>query len=213
MRYVSLLCGWMPALRVCKILQVSPVTAWRYDLYILKTELPEPNLVGLEAILIDEKHIGKAGFITLILNARSGELLYLAEGRGKEVLKGFFSRLSPEQKQIIVAVGMDRSGAYKAAVEQHLPQAEIVLDKFHLVSNYNEVIDHVRRRSYYEASRSRRSFIKGQGCNLFRNPENLSSTGRKELHVLLKANHDLNTVYLLKDCLKQVWIYTYRKCA
>jgi len=71
----------------------------------------------------------------------------------------------------------------------------------------------VRRRSYYEASRSRRSFIKGQRDNLFRNPENLSSTGRKELHVLLKANHDLNTVYLLKDCLKQVWTYTYRKCA
>jgi len=109
MRYVNLLSRWMPALRVCKILPVTPVTAWRYDLYILQTELPEPNLEGLEAILIDEKHIGKAGFITLVLNARSGELLYLAEGRGKEALKGFFSRLSPEQKQSIVAVGMDRS--------------------------------------------------------------------------------------------------------
>ena len=192
---------------------MTPATAWRYDHFILKTELPEPNLNGQEAILIDEKHIGKAGFITLVLNARSGELLHLAEGRGKEALKGFFSRLSLAQKQSIVAVGMDRSGACKAAVLENLPQADIVFDKFHLIANYNEVIDKVRRRSYHETSVLQRAFIKGQRYNLFRNPENLSSKGRKELHLLLEANEDLNTVYLLKDYLKQVWTYTYRKCA
>jgi transposase len=213
MRQVSLLCRWLPTLRVCEVLPVTPATAWRYDRYILQTELPEPNLDGLEAILIDEKHIGKAGFITLVLNARNGELLYLAEGRGKEAVDGFFFRLTPKQKADIVAVGMDRSGAYKSAVEHHLPQADIVFDKFHLVSNYNEVIDKVRRRSYHEASLGERSFIKGQRYNLFRNPENLSSTGRKELKLLLEANQDLNLVYLLKDYLKQVWTYTYRKCA
>jgi transposase len=213
MRYVSLLSRWLPALQVCQIVPVTPATAWRYDHFILKTELPEPNLNGLEAILIDEKHIGKAGFITLVLNARSGELLHLAEGRGKEALKGFFSRLSLAQKQSIVAVGMDRSGACKAAVLENLPQADIVFDKFHLIANYNEVIDKVRRRSYHETSVLQRAFIKGQRYNLFRNPENLSSKGRKELHLLLEANEDLNTVYLLKDYLKQVWTYTYRKCA
>ena len=41
-----------------------PATAWRYDRFILQTELPEPNLDGLEAIIIDEKHLGKSGFIT-----------------------------------------------------------------------------------------------------------------------------------------------------
>jgi transposase len=213
MRHVSLLCRWLPTIRVCEVLPVPPATAWRYDRFILQTELPFPNLDGLEAILIDEKHLGKSGFITLVLNARSGELLYLAEGRGKEALEGFFSRLSPEQKAAIAAVGMDRSGAYKSAVEKHLPQADIVFDKFHLISNYNEVIDKVRRRSYQEASLGERSFIKGQRYNLFRNPENLTDSGRKELNLLLEANQDLNLVYLLKDYLKQVWTYTYRKCA
>lgn len=144
MRQVCLLCRWLPTSRVCEVLPVTAATAWRYDRYILQTELPEPKLEGLEAILIDEKYIGKAGFITLVLNARSGELLYLAEGRGKEALDGFFARLSAKQKENIVAVGMDRSGAYKSVVEQRLPQADIVFDKFHLISNYNEVIDKVR---------------------------------------------------------------------
>jgi transposase len=213
MRQVSLLCRWLPTLRVCEVLPVSPATAWRYDRFILQTELPEPNFEGLEAILIDEKHLGKSGFITLVLNARSGELLYLAEGRGKEALEGFFGRLSPSQKEAIVAVGMDRSGAYKSAVQEHLPQADIVFDKFHLISNYHEVIDQVRRRSYREVSLGERSFIKGQRYNLFRNPKNLTRSGRQELKLLLAANWDLQVVYLLKDCLKQVWTYTYRKCA
>ena len=213
MRQVCLLCRWLPMLRVCEVLPVTAATAWRYDRYILQTELPEPNLDKLEAILIDENHIGKAGFITLVLNARSGELLYLAEGRGKQALDGFFSRLSPKQKECIAAVGMDRSGACKSAAEHHLPQADIVFDKFHLISNYNEVIDKVRRRSDIEASLSERSFIKGQRYNLFRNPENLTPNGRKEPNLLLEANQDLNIVYLLKDYLKQVWTYTCRKCA
>ena len=213
MRQVSLLCRWLPTLQVCQVLPITPATAWRYDRFILQTELPEPNLEGLEALLIDEKHLGRSGFITLVLNARSGELLYLAEGRGKDALAGFFARLSPEQKAHILAVGLDRSGAYRRAVEHHLPHADIVLDKFHLVANYNEVIDKVRRRTYHEAERGARSFIKGQRYNLFRNPQNLSSTGRKELKELLAANEELHMVYLLKDYLKQVWTYTYRRCA
>ena len=88
-----------------------------------------------------------------------------------------------------------------------------MLDKFHLIANYHEVIDQVRRRTYREADLGARSFIKGQRYNLFRNPQHLSSTGRKELKALLAANEDLHLVYLLKDYFKQVWTYTYRRCA
>lgn len=213
MRHVSLLCRWMPTSRVCEVLPVTPATAWRYDRYILQTELPEPKLDGVEAILIDEKHLGKKGFITTVLNARTGELLYLAEGKDQDSLVGFFSMLSPEQKAGIVAVGIDRSGAYRAAVEKNLPEAEIVFDKFHIVANYNDVIDKVRRRSWREANLTDRDFIKGQRYNLFRNPENLTENGKLQLNALLEANAELNTVYLLKDSLKQVWCYSYRKCA
>lgn len=213
LRHVSLLCRWLPALQVCQVLPITPATAWRYDRFILQTELPAPNLDGLEAIIIDEKHLGRGGFITLVLNARNGELLYLAEGRGQEALAGFFARLSAEQKAGILAVALDRSGAYRAAVNHHLPAADIVLDKFHLIANYHEVIDQVRRRTYREADAGARSFIKGQRYNLFRNPQNLSATGRKELKELLAANQELHLVYLLKDYLKQVWTYTYRRCA
>lgn len=213
MRQISLLCRWLPARRVCEVVPVTPMSAYRYDRYILQQELPAPRLDGLEALLIDEKHLGKAGFVTLVLNARTGELLWLAEGRGQAALDGFFAKLSPAQKASIVAVGIDRSGAYRAAVAAHLPSADIVFDKFHLISNLNEVIDQVRRRTQAQANADGRTFLKGQRYNLLRNPENLSRDGRRQLDLLLTANRDLSVVYLLKDAFKAVWTYTYRKCA
>ena len=213
MRYISRLCRWLPVQRVCELVPVPPMTAYRYDRYILQTELPAPKLDGIEALLIDEKHLGRAGFVTLVLNARTGELLWLAEGRGKDALDGFFAKLTAAQKASIAAVGIDRSGAYRAAVEAHLPDADIVFDKFHLISNLGEVIDKVRRRTQAQTDVEGRALLKGQRYNLLRNPENLSTDGRRELKLLLAANRDLSIVYLLKDAFKAVWTYTYRRSA
>src|SRR2546421_8592239 len=213
MRHISLLCRWLPAQRVCQLVPVPAMTAYRYDRYILQTELPAPQLDGIEAVLIDEKHLGRAGFVTLVLNARTGELLWLAEGRGRDALDGFFAKLTPQQKASIAAVGLDRSGAYRAAVEARLPEADIVLDKFHLISNLGEVIDKVRRRTQAQTDAEGRALLKGQRYNLLRNPENLSTDGRRELKLLLAANRDLSMVYLLKDAFKAVWTYTYRRSA
>jgi len=215
MRQVSLLCRWLPLARVCEFLPVVPSSAYRWDRYILQTELPEPRLDGLEAILVDEKAIrkGQGGFVTVVINARNGELLHLAEGRNKESLESFFSKLTPEQKRSIVAVGMDRSGPYRAVVKKQLPKAEIVLDKFHIIANYHEVIDRIRRRSYQQASGPAREFIKGQRYNLLRRPENVNAQGKVALKKLLAANADLHTAYVLKDELQQLWLYRYPKSA
>jgi len=215
MRQVSLLCRWLPLSRLCELYPVVASTAYRWDRHILQTELPEPCLDGLEAILVDEKsiHKGQRGYITIVLNARTGELLHLAEGRTKESLESFCAKLSPAQKASIVAVGMDRSGPYRAVVKEQLPGAEPVFDKFHILANYHEVIDRIRRRTYREANAEDRTFIKGQRFNLFRRPENLRPDGKTALAKLLEVNVDLHLTYLLKDGLQQLWQYTYPKSA
>jgi hypothetical protein len=63
----------------------------------------------------------------------------------------FFEKLSADQKASVLAVGIDRSGGYRAAVEQYLPTADIVFDKLHLVANLGQVIDKIRRRTQAQA--------------------------------------------------------------
>ena len=67
---------------------------------------------------MDEKSIDNGHqYLTVVLNAETGEVLHLAEGKRKTSLQGFFAKLTKEQKASIKAVGIDRAWVYKAVVE------------------------------------------------------------------------------------------------
>ncbi len=128
---------------------------------------------------------------------------------------GFYpgSSLSAEQRASIECVGIDRGGSYQASVKEYLPDADIVYDKFHIIANYNDVIDQIRRREWRQAEEEQKPFIKGQRFNLFMNVENLTPKRESSLKELLAMNEDLNQAYILKDMLKQLWTYKYKASA
>ena len=214
MHYVCKLCRFMPSDKVPTFLPISTSTARRWDKRVLTEELPSPNLDNLRVILVDEKSIGPHHhYVTVVINGENGDVLHLAEGKKKESLEAFFLKLTPEQIANIKAVGMDRAGAYKAVVNERAPNAAIVFDKFHLIANYNQAIDEVRRAEWRKAEAEDKKFIKGQRYNLFRNPENLKPEHEKSLQDLFEFNEPLFQSYLLKDALKSLWIYVYPKSA
>lgn len=213
-RYVSHLAQFMPADKVPKFVPISADTARRWDKEVLIATLPAPNFNKIHAILVDEKSIGKRHrYLTVVLNADTGEVLHLAEGKRKSSLQGFFSKLTKKQKKSIKATGIDRAGAYKAVIEEQIPHADIVYDKFHIIANYNGVIDEVRRAEWRAATKQDKAFIKGQRYNLFRNPGNRMPEQEISLAKLLEMNENLNKAYLLKDALRVLWAYKYAKCA
>jgi transposase len=214
MEFVSRLARYLPLLHIREVVGVDDATAFRWDKAILQRDLPPPNLDDLRILLIDEKAVRKHhGYVTLVMNGASGELLHMAEGKKKESLQSFFDKLSKEQKASIVAVAMDRAGAYYEVVKEQLPAATIVFDKFHLVANYHAVIDEVRRAEWRKASAEHKDVIKGQRYNLFRNPANRTAEQTQSLMNLLHMNRNLAIVYILKDALKKLWDYKYPKAA
>lgn len=213
-QHVSHLCRYMPSDKVPEFIAISHDTARRWDKSMLMKTLPAPQLDDIRALLIDEKSIGKGHhYLTVVLNADTGETLFLGEGKRKAILDRFLSSLTMKQKACIQCVGIDRGGSYKASVKEHLPDADIVYDKFHIIANYNEVIDKIRRREWRQAEEEDKPFIKGQRFNLFMNVENLTPKREASLHELLSMNEDLYQAYILKDMLRQLWTYTYKACA
>lgn len=90
---------------------------------------------------IDEIHLIKPrGVITNIENNTVVELL---ANRNKEAIIKYLSQL--DGKQHIQYVTMDMWRPYKDAVEEVLPKANIVIDKFHVVKMANEAFEHVRK--------------------------------------------------------------------
>jgi transposase len=208
MEFVSRLARFLPLSRIQEVVPVDDATAFRWDKAILKDKLPPPAVDDLRVLLIDEKAVRKHhGYVTLVMNGITGELLYLAEGKKKESLQGFFDKLTNEQKASIVAVGMDRAGAYHEVVKEQLPKADIVFDKFHLIANYHAVIDEVRREEWRHAKGEYKDVIKGQRYNLFRNASNRTSEQTQSLMNLLHMNRNLAVCYILKDYFRQLWDY------
>jgi transposase len=208
MRFVSMLARFVPMDAMAGFCGVPAATAWRFDMDVLKNDLPEPNLDGIRAINVDEKSVRRGhAYVTLVLNADTGELLHMVEGKKKSSLESFFERLTPAQKGSIEAVCIDRAGAYKSAVAEHLPNAAIVYDRFHLMANLGKAIDQVRREEYHDASDADKAVIKGQRYNLLRNPENLKEDGKQSLGKLLAINENLSIAHLLKDQFRLTWTY------
>ena len=90
--------------------------------------LPDPDQNNIRALLIDEKSIGKGHhYLTVVLNADTGETLFLGEGKRKATLDQFLKSLSPEQKRRIECLRHRPWWKLPGfAVEQHLPDADIV---------------------------------------------------------------------------------------
>lgn len=214
MEYVSRLCRHMACDSAASLLPISTSTARRWDKRVLLETLEAPDLDDLRVILVDEKSIGKGhNYLTVVMNGENGEVLHIEEGKKKESLETFFQKLTPEQLANIEVVGVDRSGAYKAVVEDFLGEGVIVFDKFHIIANFNDVLDKVRREAWRNARGDEKALVKGQRYALLKNRENLKAKEKRSLRKLLKANKALGCVYVLKDALKLLWTYTYKAWA
>lgn len=214
MRRVSQMCKYAPVTAVAEMMDIGESTVRRYDIAILKEDLPEPNFDGLRVILIDEKAIRKGhGYVTLVLNGETGELLHMAEGKKKESLESFFEKLTDEQKASIEAVGIDRAGAYQSVVSDQIPNAAVVYDRFHLRLNLNAAVDEVRRSEWRRAKEEEKTFIKGSRYILLANKENLDEKGCDRLSALKDINANIGTACLLKEQFREIHAYRYAGCA
>lgn len=185
---------------------ISYTTILRLDKEVLENDIPKQKLHDVQGVLIDEKYLGPSqGFVTLCLNATTGEPLEMVRGRDSRCLDDFFNRFEPEQKEKIKFLGIDRSNAYKAAALRHMPHIKVCYDAYHLVSNMNQVLDKIRRFTMRHPSYTLEQFMKGKRYVLLKGRENISQDARTTLKELSVLNRDLYIGYLLKEQFRQVF--------
>lgn len=109
---------------------------------------------GLTAIGVDETSYRKGRtYITVVVDHKRKRVVRAHDGYGKEVLDPFFRQLTDEQRASITAVTGDGAKWIDASVKEHLPNAERVLDSFHIVSWMTDTLDQVRKRLWNQARR------------------------------------------------------------
>jgi len=167
-----------------------------------------PKLHKLKQIAIDEISIGKGHrYLTVVLDLKSGAVVFVGDGKGGEALEPFWARLKRQQIRL-EAVATDMSPAYISAVVTHVPEATLVFDRFHVTKLYNDGLSDLRRKLYHEATDlMQKQVIKGTRWLLLKNPENLDRDRQEteRLDEALRLNQPLALAYYLKEDLRQFW--------
>ena len=104
-----------------------------------------PSLKEVTHIGIDEIYCGsKTGFMTVVIDMKTSAVVYTEKGKKAASLDGFWER-KKRCKKPIVAVATDMGQAYISSVNEHAPDAKLVIDRFHVVKRFNEKLTEFRR--------------------------------------------------------------------
>lgn len=210
-RHIYDLCRHLPVETVARHLGLNPKTVRAIDRAGLEAEFGHTDYDGLEVLAIDEIALKRGHrYMTVVLDQRSGRVVWMGEGRTEATLDLFFAGMTDSQKAGIRAVAMDMWKPYIRAVRRHLPGACIVFDLFHLVKAFGEVIQAVREEQYRQARQEDRPVFRGTHYLLLKNADRLTAQQRTRLNDLLELNATLQTLYVLKDQLKAIYRERFR---
>ena len=165
----------------------------------------EPTAIG-----IDEISIGSGHSYRIVVSDldRKRAIWFGGTDRKEASMDLFYATLSPENRAKIRLVVMDMWKAFRNSAQRNVPQAEIIFDKFHILTHLGKALDTVRKNEYSRLQGESRRFIKGQKYTLLTRRENLGEEGRASLELLFKANRRLYKAYLLKEQFGQLWDFT-----
>jgi transposase len=224
--------------KLAMVLPLKHVAAWfgihwttakaihQRALYAQVGPITREGLAGVRRLALDEFAIEKGHqYATIIVDPDRRKVLWVARGRDRAAVAGFFDVLGPDGCAQIEAAVMDMNGSFGQEVRARCPNAAIVYDRFHIEAKFaREVIDRVRVDETNRIAkatgrnnttiRTQRRVIKGTRWLLLRNRANVTAPqDRIRLRELLAANRALFIVYVLKDDLKQLWHYRSRAAA
>jgi len=174
--------------------------------------LTHRDLSRIEAIGVDEIQWQRGHhYLTLVYQIDEGmkRLLWIAEDRTEQSLRGFFQILSEKVRLSIRFVCSDMCRAYLNVIAEQLSTAVHVLDRFHIMKKINEAIDEVRRD---EARRLKQDgyepvLTNSRWC-LLKRRENLTDKQTVKLAELLRYNLQSVRSYLLREDFQRFWEYT-----
>ena len=141
------------------------------------------DLSALSSVTIDETSCRRGhSYLTLVADADARKVVFVSKGRGADNIAGFTQHLRAHSGVAtnITAACIDMSPAFIKGVTDHLPQATITFDKFHVVAHASQAVDKMRR-----IEQSTDPALKGLRWALLKDKSKLSSEQAHDLHRLV----------------------------
>jgi transposase len=166
--------------------------------------LDQADYSAVHELAIDETSRARGhDYISLAADARERRVLAVAEGRSAETVAALADELNahgcaPAQ---VSSVSIDMSPAFIKGCGEHLPNARITFDKFHVVWHASQAVDQTRRIE----QRSDRS-LKGMRWSLLKDRSRLSPAAAADLDALIAKMTRVRTAraWVYKEQLREI---------
>ncbi|MGQ9588832.1 MAG: ISL3 family transposase, partial [Planctomycetota bacterium] len=188
---------------VTKMMGVAWRAVGRIVERVIERRVDSSRLEGLRAIGVDELSCRRRHHdLTVVVDHDRRRIVWAKEGRSCEVLKSFFQELGIDRCFNTKTVTIDMAAGYRKAIEEWLPQAEIVFDRFHVQRLASEALEEVRRSIVRELGGSPEAKqVKGTRFLVLEKPEDLSRSEKEKLSAIQETHQDLHRANLLKETL------------
>lgn len=162
---------------------------------------------------MDEKNFGRKKVSTVVTDAQGGRVWDLVPGCDHQAGLAAIETVPPEVRDDILAVSLDMSAAYRKAVREGLPSADIVHDHFHVSKLLCEALDQVRRAEMRELQGPELLQLKGSRYLWLTNEENLSDMQAVRFKELKSSELKVGRAWAVKEAFRHFWTYRSLGCA
>jgi transposase len=199
----------MPQKAAGQMLGIAPSTLSDILHRVIHRVRQPHKIRGLKTIGVDEISYAKGHkYATVVYDLDRSCVVWVGRGKARETIDRFFHHLSPYQKDRVKWACCDMSEAFIGAIQEHCSNAQLVLDRFHVVKALNDAVDEVRKEQWRQALGAEdRKALKGLRWLLFRHSSTRSPQDARTLKTLEKANRRIYRAWRLKDEFERFWDY------
>ena len=191
----------------------------------LRQENYHPKYLAVDEFAIHKGH----SYATTVMDIETGDILWVGKGRTIKDFAKFFEEINPDTLSAVIAVAMDMNASYHKLVEEKIPYAEIVYDRYHMQAQFgkdvlgvvrleearkhkntakrisesitSETTKEERRKLKASSKNEKREYskLKNSRWTLLMNREKLSQGRNEYLDEILKNHRELAVCYAMKE--------------
>ena len=201
---VLLLCQQMTFAAAARLVGVSRHRVAALCERYVELALAQTDLSAVRELAIDETSRARGhDYITLAADATERRVIAVAEGRGADSIAQLTTELQSRHcpAEQITSVSIDMSPAFIRGCAEHLPNARVTFDKFHVIAQASLALDRTRR-----AEQKSDPALKGLRWALLKDRDRLPREQRGELDALIAAATSKRTAraWLYRENLREI---------
>lgn len=200
----------------------------------LRKEGYKPRILAVDEFAIHKGH----SYATCVMDLEQGDILWVGKGRAMKDFEKFFEEMSTDSLSAVIAVAMDMNASYNKLVTKHLPNAQIVYDRFHMQAQFGREVlgvvrlDEARKhkakakeiladipndtdketltslKQKAKTEKQEYSQLKKLRWSLLTNGDKLSQSKAEHLQSILQDHHDLAVCYAMKEEMCRLYTLT-----